>query len=231
MKSSIYKRMLRLVSAEVFLQLGFERASEQAINLSSDLLEFYIEALVKRMVPLQACDGGAVVGHLVHGCYRTEEYQKDELMQFLDQQNLIKKQLKERSEGESSLLHVLKVLPQEINFKSTHRNSRNLTIEERSSGPSKVAAEVFVDDCLNAFIGECSGEPSRRAVQEYAFEISRLLVEDTKGAAGDGGTGGAGADEALKGVCVPACREGDILHEQELFLEDLSGSGRFEIFR
>lgn len=167
MKTSIYKKMLRLAAAEIFLQLGFERGSEGTINLCADILEYYTEALIKRIQPFQHVDSNIIINTLISNFYYTEQYQADELVQFIEQQNILRKQLKPVDEQNNNLLHLLRILPPETNFKPTNRHNRNLSIEEKNiEGPSKIISEVAVDDFLNEFIDECNKERSKTTIIE-----------------------------------------------------------------
>lgn len=198
MKSCLHKKLLKLVSAEVFLQVGFERGTEQALNLTTDLLAFYLETLVKRSSYLQSVTPRLIISHLIDMFYYNEEYQCEELYQFVEQQIQMKTIIKEYGDTESSLLHMLKILPEEINLKSAQRSSTNLTIEERNN-PVKIVIEAPMEDFLCQFIEECSKETGNRVMTKHSFDISRVLEEQTK----------------ISGPSIPIEMIPDALHDQE----------------
>ena len=45
MKSDLYKKILRLSIVEILLQLGFEKCSEESLNIFTEILEYYIEKI------------------------------------------------------------------------------------------------------------------------------------------------------------------------------------------
>lgn len=215
MKSNMYKKMLRLVATEVFLQLGFERATEQSLNIGTDLLSYYLEALVKRMVPFRGAGTRTIVDMLVSDFYRNRQYEKEELLQFLEQQALVRRQSKEKTEGDPLQLNVLKTLPQEVSFRNTFQNINMLAIEEKNR--PKVTEEIIIDDFLAGFVEKCSAETVHRAVVDFSFDTSNILEEVYSGA--------QPKDEG------PFCVQPDILAIQEFFLEDFSEKEKYKTFK
>lgn len=222
MKSNMNKKLLRLVATEVFLQFGFERATEQSLNIGTDLLAHYIEALVKCTIPFQDCDWRSTAEALLDGFYGTERYQINELHQFVDQQYMIKKQIKEKMDGDapSSLLHALKILPQELSVKNTQRYTKNTTIEEKSS--QKVHEEVEVDDFLNQFIEACGTEKGVRGAEEYQYDTTVILEEVADC---------FDKNRFLNLVDNASDTQVDVLALQEHFMEDFSGKERYRVFK
>ncbi|KAI4291628.1 hypothetical protein PAPHI01_0902 [Pancytospora philotis] len=160
----MYQKLLRFAAAETFLQLGFEKTSEHALNIAADLLAHYIEAQTKRILPFQGGAAAAPVKMLVADFYRLEEYQKEELFQFLDQQMQIRRQTKEKAE-DGMLQHALNAMPQEARdaFRTNAFKMAGAVHPEEKSR-HKVVHEISVDGFLAEFIGKCSAkEPEQRA--------------------------------------------------------------------
>ena len=224
MKSNINKRILRLASTEILIQLGFEKSTEQSLNIINEVFTYYMEALIKRMIPFEKANYDSIIKMLIDEFYGEEQFQISELSQFLELQNQIKKQLKEKSEfpEDTSLLHSLKVLPRGVNFKSTFKNTKNMAIEEKNS--NEVFAEVVVDDFLNNFIEESSKENGKKIIQETISENSKNLekiVLETK--FGDRNCGHA------KELNIKP--QEDIIKEQEFFIEDFGEIEKYKTFK
>lgn len=220
MKSSIHKKMLRFAAAEAFLQLGFERTAEQALNIVADVVSYYLEAMVQRMHPFQDSSAKTITDLLVGSFYGSEQYQKEELFPFLDQQLQIRRQMREKAE-DGILQHALKTLPHEAAHPSPLRMVNAISVEERAR--PKILDEMVLDEFLADFIEGCSQEDSRRAVTGYAYDMSVPIVSST-GAE-------SGASDEARIDALPAGRVDDVLEVQELFLEDFSGKEKYKVFR
>jgi Histone-fold protein len=242
MKSNINRKILRLVSTEVLLQIGFEKTTEQSLNIITEVFAYYMESLIKKAAVLQGCDGRNLCKILIADTYRSEQYQLGELSQFLDQQNLIKRQLREKAEGEEdscSLLHSLKVLPQGMSLKSTFKNTKSTTIEEKSN--REIFIEIKLDDFLNQFIEESYKSENRRQLVKK-INGSKILdkivldhkkepevrldnkLEDRKAART------SEVKEEI-GKKMRVNYKEDIIMEQQYFVEDFSGIERYKTFK
>jgi len=215
MKSNMHRRLLRLVATEVFLQLGFERATEQSLNIGADLISYYLEALVKRMAPLQDAEPYTIINMVVGDFYADGEYEKEEMLQFLEQQVLIRRQSKERVEGDPLQLHVLKAQPQEMSFRNALQNINTLAVGEKSR--PKATEEVAIDSTMTAFIEKCNAETAARSVAEFNFDTTKILEEICEDA--------QSKDEG------PFCSQFDISAIQEFALEDFSGRERYRVYK
>lgn len=220
MKSNIHKKMLRFATAEVFLQLGFERTTEQALNIVADAVSYSLESMAQRVRPFQDCPTRASVDLLVDSFYDSEQYQKEELLQFLDQQLQIRRQLREKTE-DGLLQHALKTLPYETAHTSTLRMASAMSVEERAQ--PKALEEMVLDDFLAGFIDRCAQESPCRAATDYNYDTSVPIVNS------------AGLDSSMTDVAgldaIPVGRVDDILTAQELFLEDFSNKEKYKVFR
>ncbi|ELA42236.1 uncharacterized protein VICG_00635 [Vittaforma corneae ATCC 50505] len=148
MKTDINKKLLKLVSTEVLLQLGFERSTEQALNIITEIFSFYLESLIKKAISVQKSDGkddsnegSANTSHLdcrylIEDTYHEEQYQIKELVKFMEQQIALKTQLTNRHdvECEESLFHALRLLPKGASLRSVFKNTRGATLEEKKTG-------------------------------------------------------------------------------------------------
>lgn len=165
MKSSLYPKIAKLSVAEILLQVGFENTSEQALNVLGDILLYHVEWMTKRILPFTESEDEIQIKRLLLDLFSNEEYQKDELYQFIEQQNLIRKQLKEKIDGEcdQNLLSLLKILPKDVSLETSFKNAKNVALEEVSIH-SSVYEEVNVDSFLNAFIENAMKTPVSRTI-------------------------------------------------------------------
>lgn len=174
MKSKIHKRLLSLAVVEILHQIGYERVTEQSLFLLTDLLAHYIESLCRAALPFQGSSSAAAIEYMVSTFYADEEYQQDELLRFAEQQSQLCALIKDQV-ASPSILHMTKVLPQEIAPRSTApKTVSSLNMEEKGS-PVIPVAEATVDDFLLGFIEHCQSEPSARTVGEYSYDVSQLL--------------------------------------------------------
>lgn len=221
MKSDIYRKLLRTVAVETFLQLGFERASEQSVNIAADLLAHYLTAQVLRILPYRRSSRSAA-RILVADFYCLEEYQKDELFQFLDQQLQMRRQPKEKTE-DGTLQHALNAIPQEARdaFRTTAlRISGALQPDEKTS--MKIVNEVPVDGFLVEFITQCNAQA--------AVPQTVLAEPDGEGILTNGcavvSDPPSPKPEALR------CEFPQMVQSpQELFCEDFASTEKFGILR
>lgn len=225
MKTDSNKRLLKLVSAEALIQTGFENSTEQALNTISDVLNLYIETLVKKIIPLQECKDPYFLSKiLIEETYANEQYQIKEMTGFLNQQIALKHQLKEQYEveGEESLLHLLKVLPKETSLKSVFRSSKTLTVEEKKS--IEIKEEIEIDEFMTDFIEKSSSEPSRKVVGVYLFDCSKIVEDMAEGMVALGRISNKPKEQMFE-------YKDFHIAEQELLVEDFIGNEKFTILR
>lgn len=237
MKTDVNKKLLKLISAEVLMQIGFERSTEQSLGILTEVFSHFIERIIMNIRPIQngrELDGQeemeknethAICRFLMEDTYRDEQYQIKECMKFLEQQILLKMQLagKHNIECEESLLHSLKLLPKGVTLRSVSKNTRTATLEEKKS--AEITEDVQIDEYMNEFIGRSASEASRRVVEGYSFDCSKIVDY----------IDGNGLVPFERIACVPRDQICDFrdffLAEQELFTEDFSGTHKYRIYR
>lgn len=227
MKSDINKKIFRLLSTEVLLQVGFERSTEHAMNILAEILAFYLESLAKKVVPFSECSPEVANKFLVEDTYFSEQYQIRELHSFLEQQIFIKKQLKDKFDVEcdESLLHSLRVLPKGVSLKSAFRNAKAMTLEEKKS--MDVHQDVQLDEFMSEFVEKSGLEASRRVAGVYAFNCSKVIegineqgVRERKATIEDLGVA---PKNRIFGY------HDSVLAEQELMIEDFNGTEKYKV--
>lgn len=237
MKTDVNKKLLKLISTEVLLQAGFEKSTEQALNILTEMFSHFIERIIMNIRPIQngreldkqeetlRNEAHGICKFLLEDIYRDEQYQIKECMKFLEQQILLKMQLtgKHNIECEESLLHSLKLLPKGITLRSISKNTRTTTLEEKKS--VEITEDIQIDEYMNEFIGKSSLEASRRVVEGYSFDCSKIVEH----------TSGNGLVPFERVSCLPnnqICDFRDFfLAEQELFTEDFDNTFKYTIFK
>lgn len=211
MKSNLEKKILKLVVAEILIQIGFERTTDQAMNLCVDLLVFYLENTIKHSMIFGNCPAKHAIANLFFKFYYSEQYQKEELYQFAIQQAQIRRSVKEKIEDANNLLYMLKVLPPGIYFRNTHIKTNTLTIEEKNS-PVKIIEKANLDEFLYNFINECNGSPSDTSSntkpeywEDSTLNISNIIEKETP----------------EKFTFVSSNKTYNILYEEDIILEEI----------
>lgn len=237
MKTDVNKKLLKLISAEVLLQTGFEKSTEQALNILTEAFSYFIERTIMNIRPIQngrdldspdetlKDESHGICRFLLEDTYRDEQYQIKECLKFLEQQILLKMQLagKHNIECEESLLHSLKLLPKGITLRSVCKNTRTATLEEKKS--AEITEDIQVDEYMNEFINKSSSEASRRVVEGYSFDCSKIVdYVDGNGLVPFERISSAPKDQI--------CDFRDFfLAEQELFIEDFKNTMKYRVFR
>lgn len=178
MKSNINTKILKLAVVEILAQSGFDKTAEQALNVLTDILKYYIEQLVSR---IKRNHESGVVPELVYRIvirelYAECEYQIPELLSFLRYQINIKNYLSDRYNVgcEESILHILRVLPKNVQLKTLVRNNRNLN-DASEMKEEFVDEDVTFDDFTRDFVESSLSEQSRRVVGEYKFQFMEFI--------------------------------------------------------
>lgn len=187
MKSNVNTKILKLAVVEVLAQSGFDRTAEQALNVLTDIMKYYIEQIAVRMK--KSSEGGIApeiaCRSLIGDLYRECKYQIPELLSFLRYQLNIKNYLFDRYNigCEESILHILRVLPKNIQLKTLVRNNRNLsnTSEIREDSPEE---GIRFDEPMRAFVNAGLSEQSKRVVGNYEFQFMDLVDKQPREAIG-----------------------------------------------
>jgi len=210
MKTSVDRRLLKLVATETLLQLGFERATEHALNILTEVFSFHLESLIKRAALFQREGGEGICRYMIEDAYWDEQYQIRELMKFMEQQM---SQLGDR-QGESPF-HALKLLPKGVTLRSVCRSTGTPTLEEKKSTEIvEDTVEVQIDRFMEDFIERCTTERGVRHVVGYSFDCSVMVESTSCNGLVPYECTNSRPRETLCGVRDP------MLAEQELFTED-----------
>lgn len=171
MKSALYSRIIKLAIAEIMIQIGFENASEQSLNACTELFTFFMESMIGRLIPFKNVSSDTQLKRILADFISEEEYQFPELLQFIEQQAVAKRHIKEKteSEGETNLLSMLRILPKDVNLKSGFRNTKNLALEQKHA--PAVYEEVPIDSYLNIFIEHCQSLAALKNTVETSEKI------------------------------------------------------------
>lgn len=182
MKSNMNMRIIKLAMAEIVMQCGFERISEQALNIMSDVFRHYLEQMAKRMNLMgetHVCF--EVVARAIINDFLVEDsYQNKELFNFLHTQLQQKKYLGEKIDDDS-LLHTLKVIPKSVDLTNVCRNTAGFSLVPNiKNGSSNVSLEV--DPQMDDFINGCLSERSRRVVVgDNKYKLLEILSGEDLG--------------------------------------------------
>ncbi|EOB13756.1 hypothetical protein NBO_60g0012, partial [Nosema bombycis CQ1] len=150
MKSDLNIKILKLSIAEIVMQSGFERISEQALNILGDLFKFYSEQILEKIKKMNK-DHSFSIKYLVDES-SLPSYQSNELMSFLNTQLSLKKSLGVKEEDES-LLHTLKVIPKSVDLNNVLRSTSSFNlIPNLKNGSSNLNLEL--DPEMEKFIKE-----------------------------------------------------------------------------
>ncbi|AFN82984.1 hypothetical protein EROM_050510 [Encephalitozoon romaleae SJ-2008] len=178
MKSNMNTKILKLAVVEVLSQSGFDKTADQALNVLTDVLRYYIEQLGCRM---KRRHGKGVVPEmmcriLVEETYGECEYQVPELLSFLRYQVTVKNYLSDRYNvgSEESILHILRVLPKNAQLRMVMRSGGNLR-EMNEVEREVVEDDVKFDEFTKEFVKSSLLEAGEREVREYRFESADLI--------------------------------------------------------
>jgi hypothetical protein len=178
MKSNINVKILRLAVVEILSQCGFERTTEQTLNVLVDVLNYYIEQLAIRMGGKQS--RGISPEHIyravIDEMYGKCTYQIPELLAFLKYQINLKNYLLEKYDigCEESLLHTIRVLPKNVQLRGVLRSSKavgNVNEMQEESMHGSIKIDKFMED----FISSSLSEQSRREVGMYSHQVMDLV--------------------------------------------------------
>lgn len=123
MKSNLNTKILKLSIAEICIQLGFDKITEQSMNLLCDVLRYYIIQLSLRLGKFEQTNFvDIIIKNIFNDFLIADSYQEKEVIVFLKAQNSVKKYFNENSNNKS-FLHMLKILPNNQKFFSTNQNN------------------------------------------------------------------------------------------------------------
>lgn len=231
MKPDSNKKILQLLSAEILLQIGFEKSTEHSLHIMTDVFVYYFESLIRKCIPFNGIEPDILLQYLIEDTYMTELYQKKELYSFLDQQISIKAQLKDKFdiECDESLLHSLRILPKGVSLKSAFKNTKTMTVEEKKS--MEIYPEIQIDDFMADFIEKSSSQPSRSLPEIFKFSGLKAIEEIKPVEIDDVNLEVNFEIRSLEPRKTIFGVYDEILAEQDFFMEDFQETQRYKILR
>ncbi|AFM98269.1 hypothetical protein EHEL_050580 [Encephalitozoon hellem ATCC 50504] len=227
MKSNMSSKILKLAVVEVLSQSGFDKTADQALNVLTDILRYYIEQLGCRM---KRRHGMGVVSDqmcriLIEEIYGECEYQVPELLSFLRYQVTVKNYLSDRYNvgSEESILHILRVLPKNAQLRMVMRNGSSLR-EINEIEKEVVEDDVKFDEFTKEFVRSSLLEASRREVREYRFESVDLI-------GGEPRKGVRIGDAEFNEILDRKQKEVEFLQEPRTLVKDFGGWNSRYVFK
>lgn len=179
MKSNLNTKILKLSIAEICIQLGFDKITEQSMNLLSDVLRYYIIQIWLKLGRYEQTNFyDIIIKNIFNDMLIAESYQEKELNIFTKAQNSVKKYYNENSNNKS-LLHLLKILPNNQKFfnsnqnnNETHKNNFKQLSIEKNTKPQFFNEFREKDDILINFVEKCKTEFQKKNKTEKMEETT-----------------------------------------------------------
>ncbi|KAK6089845.1 hypothetical protein P3W45_001193 [Vairimorpha bombi] len=182
MKSNLNIKILKLCISEICIQVGFERISEQSLNILSDVLKHYISQIslkLNKAVGSNVCFENSS-RFCINNFLISDSFREREISSFLKSQIALRKYLGDQGTGKS-LLHSLKILPNDQIFTGITRNNSNEIDPEPNLKTSFVTETIDKDEEFKKFLKHCNPESFRkRRIAESEFDFSNILGEAPK---------------------------------------------------
>lgn len=164
MKSDLYKKILRLSIVEILLQLGFEKCSEESLNIFTEILEYYIEKITdiiykfrehSTTYDIDTLNEINIITLILDNAYANHQYNYNELLQFMSQQINMVSNITTDTNGKS-MLNLLKFLPKNQSLHRLYKVNKSKPIGDNNEiKESGVVGEVELDCFLKNFIKNC----------------------------------------------------------------------------
>ncbi|KAF7682693.1 hypothetical protein TCON_2088 [Astathelohania contejeani] len=157
MRSNFQNKIIKLCITEILLQIGYERATTNSLNI-------LVSAFTHRMTELliHFAEHNSLELLLFEFIGSSESYQFGELASFLDAQRDLQVGLLEKHalrNGQESILHILRVIPRNISLRSKRKVvCGNILLSEETDERQvndEVGREIVVDEYMEKFINEC----------------------------------------------------------------------------
>lgn len=182
MKSNLNIKILKLCISEICIQVGFERISEQSLNILADVLKHYISQISLKLN--KAIGPNVYFQHGSRFCIDnfliSESYRERELSSFLKSQIALRKYLGDQGSSKS-LLHYFKILPNDQIFTGITRNNSNEIDPEPNLKSSFVTETIDKDEEFKNFLKHCNPESFRkRKITESEFDFLNILEDPPK---------------------------------------------------
>ncbi|TBU03867.1 histone-fold domain-containing protein [Hamiltosporidium tvaerminnensis] len=170
MKSRFTNKILKLAVAEILIQSSFERCSNSALTILTDIAGDYIMALTKRISSLNILNPESGEDTLIKELISeimgsSDSYSVLELQTFLETQNNAVTYLKDKLKPKSidSLLNMLRIVPK-IDFLQSQSDFTNSLSEIKYVS---VNTEIKVDDFLSDFIQRSANKKEVKKTQIF----------------------------------------------------------------
>lgn len=183
MKAELNKKILKIAAVEILLQLGFEKCTEEALNILVEVYSYYIERTIGNSKEIVGILGGNESKEefiskeeaksssfkdnkqntkFVYLFLKMNKSLNNELLQFVAQQNNIMNLLKNSNTEVKSgnIFKTLKFLPKEQTLRALHKtnnnsNKTNLLLDLEEKNESEEGGEVEIDAFFKAFVEKC----------------------------------------------------------------------------
>lgn len=172
MKKAINFKIAKLAVIEILLQVGFERASEDSLNILTDVFCHFLEQKFRRIKEIKEHRYGIhklpLPFHVMCLGINTYSYKFKEIISFLEYQIFLKDYIKEKYKiEEDSLLQCLRVLPQKLNFKTIKKDFFLVNQEVKIDHFEK--EEIEIDKHILEFIDD-NLKKSKEENEEFSLE-------------------------------------------------------------
>lgn len=165
MRQRVCFKIAKLAVAEVLLQTGFERSSDDALSTLADIFCYSMERGFRKVRDMQSLRFGIyripLSLYIYAKSFNLRSYRQREIGAFMCYQASLSSHLKEKFKAEGDcLLQMLKVLPQrsiklEVQSKQYHAGIREMKSDVTES------REMEVDDFMMGFLEKVSRTDSR----------------------------------------------------------------------
>ncbi|KAL6121014.1 hypothetical protein NUSPORA_02143 [Nucleospora cyclopteri] len=200
MKVELNRKILRVAVVEILMQLGFEKCTEQSLNIVTEVFSYYLEALIKSIAfanahtiekseenKFESRKKDILLYKLLTDFYINSEYQYDELLCFASQQISIVDKIIENKSCTSdceNMLSLLKFLPRNQSLKRLYKNTKNAIFEAKEEKEEKEeVGEVELDAFLKQFIDKCEMKfagMTEIEPKEYVYDLGKALDSTEK---------------------------------------------------
>ncbi|ORD94874.1 Y551 [Enterospora canceri] len=213
MKTELNKKILRIAVVEILLQTGFEKCTEESLNVLSEVFSYYIEQVIAEiLIPQTEVDESpgpkklkkeetfCPAKLLLTRFYHNSQYNYQEMLQFLNQQIGIVRMLRDTPKTKTNhtepnnMLSILKFLPKNQSLKNLSKAARRIEVEEKKESEEEDEAEMdtFLDNFLNDFIEKCvikyQNHPEKVPV-EYEYDLGQAICENNENGETENGVG------------------------------------------
>eukprot|EP00866_Antonospora_locustae_P001389 jgi/Antlo1/1389/1232 len=182
MRQCVCFKIAKLAVAEILLQAGFEKSSDDALGALADIFCYSMERGFRRVRSMQSLRFGTyripLSLYIYTKNFNLRSYRQREIWAFMCYQASLSSYLKEkfRTEGDC-LLQMLKVLPQRSIKLETLSKQYQTGIKETKSDFTE-SREMVVDDFMMAFLEKVSKMDAQgeRQYKRYADLSGELAV-------------------------------------------------------